>query len=332
MSHLSLVVFIELCWLLPLELFYSCPCIQLAKLKWIANGTTIAGGNGRGSELNQFAHPYEIALVANDGDGENVTIYIADRYNHRIMRWKANENQGQIVAGNNGGGNRINQLNYPTDVIVSKRNNDSLIICDQGNKRILRWSLTNQLNQQIIIASISCWSLFMDEDENLYISDSENNEITGWTYEGDNRTLISGRNDQENNLQEPSFVFVDDRHSVYLSDWGNHRIIKWKKHVSEGLVVVGGQGWGLADEQLNYPQGLFVDQLGTLIVIDGGNSRIMRWCAGCKQGEVLLGRNGRGSQPNQFNDPKGLAFDKQKNIYIVDRDNHRVLKFCVDTD
>ena len=301
-------------------------------MKWIANGRTIAGGNGRGSELNQFAHPYGIALVVNDDVGESVTIYIADRNNHRIIKWKSNENQGQIVAGNNEGGNRINQLNYPTDVIVSRRDKDSLFICDQGNKRIVRWSLTNQLSQQIIISNISCWSLFMDEDENLYISDSENNEITRWNYEGDNRILISGRNGQGNNPNEPSFVFVDDRYSVYLSDWGNHRIIKWKKHVSEGLVVAGGQGSGLGYEQLNYPQGLFIDQFGTLIVVDGGNSRIMRWCAGCKQGEVVLGGNGRGSQTNQFTDPKGLAFDKQKNIYVVDRDNHRVLKFCVDID
>ena len=32
----------------------------------------------------------------------------------------------------------MDQLNRPTDVIVDKKN-DSLIICDQGNRRVVRW-------------------------------------------------------------------------------------------------------------------------------------------------------------------------------------------------
>ena len=45
-------------------------------------------------------------------------IYIADYWNHRIVEWKSNANDGQIVAGGNGQGNRLDQLNRPTDVII----------------------------------------------------------------------------------------------------------------------------------------------------------------------------------------------------------------------
>jgi hypothetical protein len=47
-----------------------------------------------------------------------------------------------VVAGGNGAGHRTNQLILPTDVIVDQKT-DSLIICDQGNGRVVRWSRRN---------------------------------------------------------------------------------------------------------------------------------------------------------------------------------------------
>ena len=49
---------------------------------------------------------------------------------------------GQVVAGGNGEGNQLDQLNRPTDVIVDKEN-DCLIICDQDNRRVIRWPRQN---------------------------------------------------------------------------------------------------------------------------------------------------------------------------------------------
>ena len=62
--------------------------------------------------------------------------------NHRIVEWKNGAINGQIVAGGNGKGNRNDQLNCPTNVIVDKEN-DSLIICDYGNRRVVRWPRRN---------------------------------------------------------------------------------------------------------------------------------------------------------------------------------------------
>ena len=53
--------------------------------------------------------------------------------NHRIVKWKCDAKNGEVVAGGNGKGNRMDQLNEPTDVIVDKKNN-SLIICDCGKQ------------------------------------------------------------------------------------------------------------------------------------------------------------------------------------------------------
>ncbi|CAF2069275.1 unnamed protein product, partial [Rotaria magnacalcarata] len=56
------------------------------------------------------------------------------------MQWKNGDTtNGQVVAGGNGQGNGLHQLDRPTDVLVDKET-DSLIICDYGNHRVVRWS------------------------------------------------------------------------------------------------------------------------------------------------------------------------------------------------
>ncbi|CAF1682485.1 unnamed protein product, partial [Rotaria magnacalcarata] len=56
------------------------------------------------------------------------------------MQWKnGHTTNGQVVAGGNGAGNGLNQLDRPADVLIDKET-DSLIVCDRGNLRVVRWS------------------------------------------------------------------------------------------------------------------------------------------------------------------------------------------------
>ena len=65
----------------------------------------------------------------------------------------------------------MNQLNGPTDVIVDTKNN-SLIICDQGNRRVVEWSRQNGTkNGQILISDIDCYGITMDKNGYIYVSD-----------------------------------------------------------------------------------------------------------------------------------------------------------------
>ncbi|CAF5089418.1 unnamed protein product, partial [Rotaria sp. Silwood1] len=97
---------------------------------------------------------------------------------------------------------------------------------------------------------------------------------------------------------------------MYVSDWNNHRVMKWMEGAKQGVVVAGGQGQGNGLTQLSSPQGVVVDQLGTVYVADRGNNRIMRWPKGATQGNVIVGGNGSGEQSNQLNGPIGLSFDR----------------------
>lgn len=142
--------------------------------KWKRNGVTIAGGNGRGNQLNQLSEPY--GIYVNDDDQ---CIYIANRNNHRIDEWKFGAKTRRVVVCGNGAGNRIDQLDNPTDIIFDKKN-DSFIICDQSNRRVVQWSRQNGPKGQTIISNIVCCGITMDNNGNLYASDCVKHEVRRW--------------------------------------------------------------------------------------------------------------------------------------------------------
>ncbi|CAF1550693.1 unnamed protein product [Rotaria sp. Silwood1] len=257
---------------------------------------------------------------------------IADLENHRIVQWKMGDTNGQVIAGGNGKGNRMDQLNYPTDVLIDKET-DSLIICDAENRRVVRWSRRSGTTQgEILIDNIDCWGLFMDDQRYLYVSDWKKHEVRRYHIGDQNGIIMAGGNGKGagfNQLNLSPDIFVDQQQTVYVSDNNNHRVMKWNKDAKEGIVVAGGQDQGEAPTQLSHPNGLVVDTLGTIYVTEVGNDRVMRWPNGAKQGTVIVGGNGRGAGANQFNGPVGLSFDRQGNLYVVDFRNNRVQFFSI---
>ncbi|CAF2029959.1 unnamed protein product [Rotaria magnacalcarata] len=301
-----------------------------ANANWAQNGMTIAGGNGVGGATNQLNYPFGLFL-----DDDQIMI-IADWDNHRIMQWKNGDTtNGKVVAGGNGKGNGLNQLNRPTDVLIDKET-DSLIICDWQNGRVVRRSRRSGTTQgEILIDSIICFGLAMDEQRYLYVSDYEKHEVRRYQFGDNGGTLVAGGNGQGaklNQLNSPRYIFVDRDHSVYVSDYANNRVMKWNKGAKEGIVVAGGQGAGNALTQLNLPHGIIVDTLGTLYVADCYNHRVMRWTQGAQQGIVIAGGNGAGSGANQFAYPIGLSFDRHGNLYVVDQSICRVQRFSIEKD
>ncbi|CAF2163171.1 unnamed protein product [Rotaria magnacalcarata] len=275
-------------------------------------------------------HGYPHGLFVDDDQ----TVVIADYYNNRIIQWKNGDTtNGQVVAGGNGEGNGLHQFNRPTGVLIDKET-DSLIICDYGNDRVVRWSRRSGTTQgEILIDNIRCWGLAMDEQRYLYVSDTGKHEVRRYRLGEKDGTLVAGGNgagDELNQLRSPTYLFVDRQQDVYVSDSMNHRVMKWVEGAREGIVVAGGQGEGSSLTQLSYPNGLFVDTLGTLYVADSWNHRVMRWTQGAKQGTVIAGGNSPGAGANQFHYSTGLSFDRHGNLYVADNNNHRVQRFYIE--
>ncbi|CAF1350159.1 unnamed protein product [Adineta steineri] len=297
--------------------------IQTKKNKYQQFGITVAGGNGLGHELNQLNSPKGM-FIDNDK-----SIHIVDSENNRIVKWKVNSNTGQIIADGNRQGNQNNQLDSPEDINFNEKNN-SFIISDWGNHRVIRYFDQIQTNKQIIISDIHSFGLTIDKNGFIYVSDWKNNEVRRWKQGHEKGELVAGGNgkgDHLNQLDSPTYIFIDEDYSLYISDRDNYRVMKWKKDAKEGIIVAGGNGYGNSLKQLSQPQGVIVDDLGQIYVADWGNDRVMRWCEEDKEGEIIVGKNGRGNQSNQLHYPAGLSFDNEENLYVADCYNHRIQKF-----
>ncbi|CAF3152360.1 unnamed protein product, partial [Rotaria sp. Silwood2] len=112
------------------------------------------------------------------------------------------DTRGQVVAGGNGDGERLDQLDQPTDVLIGKETN-SLIICDRLNRRVVRWSRRSGTTQgEILIDSVDPWGLAMDNQRYLYISDYKKHEVRRYQIGDKNGTLVAGGNGEGAGLNQ----------------------------------------------------------------------------------------------------------------------------------
>lgn len=275
--------------------------------------------------MHQLYDPHGIYI---DNDQ---TIFIADFRNNRIVTWKKNASNGEIVAGGKGQGNENDRLHNPRNVLIDHRNN-FLIISDQKNQRVVRWPRIDGINGTPIISNIDCHGLAMDFYGYLYVADVGKSEVRRWIPNKKDGTLVAGGNGIGNGLNQfnnPRYIFVDEEQSVYVSDNHNHRIMKWVKGAYQGVIVAGGNGQGSRQTQLHYPEGLIVDQSGTIYIVDSWNDRVVRWMKGASHGEIIIGANGRGESADRLNSPRDIFFDYEGNLYVVDHNNHRIQKFLI---
>ena len=185
--------------------------------RWSQHGVTAAGGNGYGNAANQFNYPRGL-----DIDDDKQSIVIADWGNDRIVEWKMGASNGKVIAGGQGHGNRLDELNYPTDVLIDKETNSLLIADGWNNRRVVRWSRRQETTQgEIIVDNVWCEGLAMDHQRYLYVSDFEKKEVQQYTIGDRNGIVVAGGNGQGNQLNQlnwPTFLFIDQEQALYVSD------------------------------------------------------------------------------------------------------------------
>ena len=260
------------------------------------------------------------------------TLFVADMLNHRLVAWTSNAAAGELIIGKKGQGRGMDQLDQPVMVMI-ERKTDHLILTEEPNRRVTRWSRRAGALGQLIIPDIVAGGIALDHEGSLYVSDFEKHEVRRYR-EGDQVGILVaggyGRGDALNQFNCPRHLFVDRDLSLYVSDRDNHRVMKWFKDAREGFIVAGGHGQGNASKQLNSPGGLFVDPIGSIYVADQMNHRIMRWLLGAKEGEVIAGGKGQGSHNNQLCRPASVFIDQSGNLYVTDMGNHRVQRFAME--
>ena len=258
------------------QTFYIADFLNHRIVEWefgAINGKIVAGGNGRGNRNDQLNSPTDVIVdterecliicdrenrrvvqwplrgsasgetIISDIDcncltmDDNKCLYLTDIAKNEVSRWRLGETQRTVVAGGNGEGFRLDQLNYPTFIFVDQ--NYSVYVSDFHNHRVMKW--TKNATEGIVVAG----------------GQGEGNSLTQSYY--------------------PGGIIVDQWGTVYVADSESHRVMRWPKGAKEGTVIAGGHGLGTQPNQLNRPSGLLFDQHGNLYVAEYRNHRVQKF-------------------------------------------------------
>ena len=160
----------------------------------------------------------------------------------------------------------------------------------------------------------------MDEDYNVYISDSDSNCL--YKFDKDGRllkTLSTKKGSGPRDFNTPRWVAVHgDR--VFVCDRGNHRVQVLTANL-EPLTQFGTHG--VCNGQLNGPEGIAVDSEGMLYVSDYINHCIQVFS---RNGQFIRSFGKKRSGRGELNGPTGMCVDAGY-VYIAEYYNKHVSVF-----
>jgi sugar lactone lactonase YvrE len=117
--------------------------------------------------------------------------------------------------------------------------------------------------------------------------------------------------------------------TLYIADTNNNRVMSYASGASNGTLVIGDQGPGTNNTQLNLPSGVYFDALSnSLLVANYGGHHIVRWASSASSWKLVAGSPGvYGCSSTLLNCPTGITVDPMGNLYVADTANHRIQLF-----
>ncbi|MEV5137457.1 RICIN domain-containing protein [Streptomyces syringium] len=191
----------------------------------------------------------------------------------------------------------------------------------------------------------------MDSAGAIYIADSDNHRVRKITADGKICTVAGtgaagfggdGGPATAAQLDGPYGVAVDSTGTLYVAEYGNHRV---RKITTDGKIstVAGtgtagsdGDGGPAVSAKLNRPRGVAVGRAGDLYISDSENHRVRRITADGKISTIVgtgaagFGGDGGPATAAQLDRPFEVAVDSTGTLYIPDIRNHRVRRVATD--
>ncbi len=146
----------------------------------------------------------------------------------------------------------------------------------------------------------------------------------GWT--GIGKTVAGITNNWGNflsQLNRPHNVFVKND-TMYIADWGNHRVLRWKIGATQGTLVAGTGIAGLGLNELYRPNDVIVDEFNNLYINEYFGNRVVKWLNGATSGSII-GGTGSHNNIDELNYPRGMDRDQNGDIYVTDAGHSRVV-------
>ncbi len=173
----------------------------------------------------------------------------------------------------------------------------------------------------------SAVSIFVDNNDTLYISDRDNNRIMKYFAGATSGILVAGTGTAGNSsseLYEPRGIAVDQSGAIIVGDSSNYRIQKFPLGSTVATTVAINSPTNI----LGLTRDLYIDVNNAIYVTDSNNSRVVRFYPNQAVGVPLAGNNGQGSAMNQLSTPFGSFMGPNQTLYVADNDNHRIQKWA----
>ncbi|CAF1164235.1 unnamed protein product [Adineta steineri] len=235
-------------------------------------------------------------------------------------KWKQN---ATTVAGGNGQGNELNQLELPRGIHVD---HDSIYIADTGNHRVVRWEFSADKGEIVAGGNGPGHELYQlnfpldvvldKEKKYLIICDQRNVRVVQWS-------LQNSQNQQELIKIVCSGLAMDNNGDLYISDWSEHTVIRWQQGDKQGTIVAGGHGKGNQLNQLNQPNYIFVDEHHSIYVADGTNNRVVKWMKNATGGTLIA----PWGNSNSMYGPISVIVNHIGNVYVSTQKSHRIKRW-----
>jgi len=244
---------------------------------------------------------------------------------------------GEVLQSGGQPGNGSGQFNYPRGIALDQ--NGDIYVADSRNHRIQKLNgKTGKFVREFggfasvngdakSLSTLSVGKLnepngvMVGPDNLIYVVDTWNERLQVFSTDGKFKKVITS----EDGFYGPREILVDSKGSVYVSDTGKHRIVKFdSKGARAGTWGQKGDKQG----EFNEPIGLALDQDGNVYVADRLNFRIQVFDP---NGVFIRQWPVHGWVKDQVDMEPHLAIDKARGIlYATDGRGSQILCYKLD--
>ena len=224
-------------------------------------------------------------------------------------------------------------LKLPAGIFVTN-NGDIYVDNAFSNGRVEKWTSNSTDSVPVMNVSSVCISLFVDVNNTLYCSNNAQNIVIKRSLNNSMSTVaIAAGNGNAGfdayMLKSPAGLFVDFQLNLYVNDYDNNRIQRFRANELNGTTIVGNRSFETV--VLNGPTDVILDSNGYLFITDSRNNRVLR-SASTGYLCIIGCTSTSGMMSHQLNHPQALIFDSYGNLFVVDQYNNRIQKFLLMTN
>ncbi|CAF1237844.1 unnamed protein product [Adineta steineri] len=233
----------------------------------------------------------------------------------------------------------LSLLSQPAGIYYDQPNN-RLIVADQGNYRILQFSLNNTPSVATVIAGNNdqgCnmnqfsapYGVGVDSTGQLYVADYGCSRVV--RFPSNSNSTTSGT--LFGSITNAALLFINPlTNDIYVASSYDSAVYKFVGGSESPVYAAGAPADINAVNQLSSPNGVYYDYLYTnaLYVTDNYNNCVKKFQPDSMNANhitVVAGCNGAGSGANQLNNPRTVLVDSSGTLYIADGSNNRIQRW-----